>query len=64
MKTYGWGIVDKDGRPWFDDEWCVCEDRSVMIETAKRLNRDWVDEGALYPPFRAVRLMFAERKRK
>ena len=36
---YGYGIVDKDGNPWFDED-CICEDKAPLEETADYLNSE------------------------
>ncbi len=64
MKTYGWGIVDRKDRPWWDES-CVCQDRAPMLETAAILNEaNELGNDTSRAPYRSVRLLFAERKRK
>lgn len=36
-KIYGYGIVDKDGNPWWAED-CVCEDRDPMDDIVGDLN--------------------------
>lgn len=42
-KHYGWGIIDKDGKPWWDEA-CVCEDKHPMADAVASLNdEDYAD---------------------
>jgi len=53
QKPYGWGIVDKDGAPYWS-EYCVCEDREPMDDEVKNLN----DSDGKNCPYRVVKLYF------
>jgi len=63
-RQYGYGIVGKSGKPWWDEA-CVCEDREPMTEVADNLNdTTWiVGEPHGDRPFRVVRLFYETRKR-
>ncbi len=54
--TYGYGIVDKNGRPYCDD--CACEDRGPMDDTCADLNDYSGDDERT--PYRVVRLLVEE----
>jgi len=56
---YGYGIVDKDGAPYWDDA-CVCEDRDPIEEIVEELN-DAMDDPRM--PYRVVRLLYVEEDR-
>ncbi len=53
---YGYGIVDKDGIPWWDGS-CVCEDRGPMWDIVCGLNDDADDSRR---PYRVVALLWGE----
>ena len=53
---YGYGIVDKDGIPWWDGS-CVCEDRGPMLDIVCKLNDDADDSRR---PYRVVALLWRE----
>lgn len=55
-KIYGFGIVDKDGNPYWD-ECCVCEGRAPLDDMVRGLN--WYRGRAEHDhriPYRVVRL--------
>ena len=58
-KIYGFGIVDKEGAPWWDES-CVCEYREPLDYICKDIN----NFGSCYEddkhciPYRVVRLYF------
>ena len=58
---YGYGIIDRHGRPWWDES-CVCEDIEPMRDTCANLNDrleiGWDETRA---PFRVVRLVWKGR---
>ena len=60
-KFYGYGIVGKSGKPWWDEA-CVCQDRAPMDEAAKVLN-DALNDTDSQRPYRVVRLFYETRKR-
>ena len=61
-KKYGYGIVDKDGCPWWFED-CVCADRAQMDETVHDLNqRDIPNLNTIRQPFRVVRLVYLVAK--
>lgn len=53
-KLYGYGVVDKDGNPWWNES-CVCEDSAPMQEVVENLNDVEFDEDAR-APYRVVKL--------
>jgi len=62
--NYGWGIVGRSGKPWWDEA-CVCEDRGPLLETVANLNDDsWARGGVTGDhPYRVVRLFYETRKK-
>lgn len=59
--SYGWGIVNKLGEPWWDES-CVCEDRTPLDDTVRNLNDPMEKDAAA--PYRVVRLYFQSRGRR
>ena len=61
--TYGYGIIDRHGKPWWDES-CVCQDRGPMQEQVAHLNdrldTEWDEVRA---PFRVVRLIWVGKGR-
>ena len=55
MKRYGFGIVDKDGRPHFD-EMCVCETPEEMQESVDGMNEHCFEKY----PYRVVELFYMD----
>ena len=62
-RTYGYGIVDRYGIPWWDEA-CVCKDRAPLQETATELNDDSWQEDDGRTPYRVVRLFWENKARK
>lgn len=62
-KKYGYGIIDRHGKPWWDES-CVCKNAAPMrvqlVYMNDRFDACYEEERA---PFRLVRL-FWEGKRK
>lgn len=50
---YGYGIVDKDGNPWWD-ECCVCADRNALEDSIENLNNGFDHR----VPYKIVQLTF------
>ena len=50
---YGYGIINKDGNPWWDEN-CVCADREPLDEVVENLN----DNPDINAPYRVVELTF------
>ena len=64
MKRYGYGIVDRHGKPWWAED-CVCQDREPLVDiVVNLLNEPCVGLDAIRQPYRVVRLMFETRKRR
>jgi len=64
-KIYGYGIVDKNGKPWWDES-CVCENRAPMDDECKNLNsysRGFAENDNRIP-YRVVRLLYAVKDKK
>ncbi len=59
-KFYGYGIVGKSGKPWWDDA-CVCQDRAPMADTVKGLNDKFWKAEPGEQPYRVVRLFYVSR---
>ena len=59
---YGYGIVGKSGKPWWDAE-CVNHETTLVGETVAELNDDDFSTGPDDRPFRVVRLFYETRKR-
>ena len=58
---YGYGIIDRHGRPWWDDS-CVCADAGPLREITSTLNdRSEMDVDDKRAPFRVVRLAWKGR---
>ena len=63
-KFYGYGIVGKSGKPWGNEDSCVCEDRAPMQETCADLNSEYcAPDEILDRPYRVVKLFYETRKR-
>ena len=63
-RHYGYGIVGKSGKPWWNEDSCVCEDRQPMLETCADLNDKY--NGSFDDPerpYRVVKLFYETRKR-
>lgn len=62
-KIYGYGIVDKDGNPYWAED-CVCEDRAPMDDVVNDLNEyNGVSlEHGKRIPYRVVRLYRVAKK--
>lgn len=61
-KIYGFGIVDKDGNPYWAED-CVCEDREPLDDMVRDLN--WYRGSAEHDdriPYRVVRLYRVAKK--
>ena len=59
---YGYGIVDKDGKPWWNES-CVSPDRGEIDETVMSVNDNpYNDEELCGRPYRVVALYFRSRK--
>lgn len=56
LRLYGYGIVDRDGRPRYGCE-AVCESRSLIDWRYRRLNEHAVNDGDNRAPYRVVRLL-------
>jgi hypothetical protein len=54
---YGYGIVDKDNKPWWDES-CVCADRGPLDSLIVDLNDDHGDPRC---PYRVVTLRMSVR---
>lgn len=55
MNEYGWGVVDKDGKPWEEGyQFCVTNQFHAQSQAAR------LSENVINPrsPFKAVRLCF------
>jgi hypothetical protein len=61
LHTYGYGIVDKDGKPWCSEA-CVCQDREPMDEQVDTLNDSSVYEADTRAPYKVVRLVFEDKR--
>ena len=67
-KIYGYGIVDKNGNPWWDES-CVCQDRAPMDEVCRDLNMQYDDictesQTENHIPYRVVRLLYAVKDKR
>jgi hypothetical protein len=62
-KFYGYGIIGKSGKPYWDES-CVCEDKAPMGETVACLNDDDFSTGPDDRPFRVVRLFYVTRGKR
>lgn len=62
MAVYGYGIVDKDGRPWWGEDWCVCEDKHILEEECANLNDGLSNPPDERRPYRVVQLSFRKIK--
>ena len=51
-KTYGYGIVDRNGDPWWEEA-CVCQDRGPLDDEVANLNEERADPRY---PYRVVKL--------
>ena len=63
---YGYGIVDKNGQPWWD-EGCVAHEPSCLRDVCADLNGGYLTsmEEGVRKPFRVVKLFWmTHRKRK
>ena len=58
--TYGYGIIDRHGKPWWDES-CVCQDRGPMQELVANLN-DRLERNKYRAPFRVVRLVWIGKR--
>lgn len=62
-RIYGYGIVDRHGKPWWNEDSCVCQDCAPMLETCAvlndRLEMSYEEDRA---PYRVVRLFWMGRK--
>jgi hypothetical protein len=59
-RVFGYGVVDRDGNPWWSED-CVSQDRrTLQMEVVDDLNAE------MYPgyPYRVVRLYFKSGERK
>jgi hypothetical protein len=54
-KTYGYGIVDRDGKPHFD-EFCVSEGTEELQESVDGMNESLFENC----PYRVVELFYME----
>jgi len=68
-KPYGYGIVGKTGKPWWDES-CVCQDRAPLLDTVDLLNEAMLVAKQITgtpldcdQPYRVVRLFYETRKR-
>lgn len=56
---YGYGIVDTDGEPYFNEDFCVHTDLLSIQDVVNDLNGDGPENNKGYP-YRVVRLMYQE----
>jgi hypothetical protein len=63
-RKFGYGIVDKAGKPYWDED-CVCQDRATLeMEVTPGLNKmDEISDPDIYArqPFRVVALYRVEK---
>lgn len=63
MAIYGYGIVDKDDKPWWgDDDWCVCQDKDILDDQCEAMND--ADKTAIRDPRRPYRVVTLTFRRK
>ncbi len=60
-RVYGYGIVGKSGKPWWDEA-CVALRRESLLEVVANLNDDMKYDGDY--PFRVVRLFYMSRGKR
>lgn len=67
MRVYGYGIVDRNGAPWWNES-CICQDREPMADICENMNdRHNGSPADARRPYRVVRLFrltTAKGKRK
>ena len=61
-RLYGYGIVDCNGQPWWDES-CVSEEPNCLREVCETLN-DPVCNDPRFGPYRVVRLFWISSKRR
>ena len=69
-RFYGYGIVGKSGKPWWDEA-CVCKDRGPLQETVGTLNEAVTVAGHISGKsptsdqfYRVVRLFYETRGKR
>lgn len=62
-RIYGYGIVDKQGEPWWDEA-CVAHEPGCLRDVCKNLNDPMFRPKTGPGPYRVAKLFWISRRRK